>query len=124
MQPHLLPTPSEPLAIAAVFDLEIWHLDAINAFTNSTLDEVVHCAYPLGFEIQGQCLLLLQALYGLRQSPLLWLQEFSQALIDLGLKETQEGSCLFTDGHLIAFFYVDDIVLLCQKEDIPKLSHL
>ena len=47
------------IAIAAVFDLEIWHLDAINAFTNSTLDEVVHCAYPLDFEIQGQYLLLL-----------------------------------------------------------------
>ena len=28
------------------------------------------------------------------------------------------------DGHLIAFFYVNNIVLLCQKEDIPKLSHL
>ena len=41
------------MAIAAAFDLEIWHLDAVNAFTNSTLDEVVHCAYPLGFEIQN-----------------------------------------------------------------------
>ena len=47
------------MAIAAVFDLKIWYLDAINMFTNSTLDEVVHCAYPPGFKIQGQYLLLL-----------------------------------------------------------------
>ena len=107
-----------------VFDLKIWHPDAINAFINSTLDEIVHCAYPPGFEIQGQCLLLLRALYGLRRSLLLWLRELSQALNDLGLKETQEGSCLFTDGYLIAFFYVNNIVLLCRKENIPKLCSL
>ena len=47
------------MAIAAAFDLEIWHLDAVNAFTNSSLDETVHCTYPLGFEIKGQCLHLL-----------------------------------------------------------------
>jgi len=112
------------IAIAAVFDLEIWHLDAVNAFTNSSLDETIHCTYQLGFEIEGQCLHLLRALYSLRRSPLLWLRELSQTLVSLGFKEALEGSCLFTDGCLIVLFYVDDLLLLGQKENITELCRL
>ena len=53
------------MAIAAAFDLEIWHLDAVNAFTNSSLDETVYCTYSPGFEVEGWCLHLLHALYDL-----------------------------------------------------------
>src|SRR5438876_4639046 len=100
------------MAIAAAFDLEIWHLDAVNAFTNSSLDETIYCTYPPGFEVEGQCLHLFHALYGLCQSPLLWLQDLSQTLVNLGFKEALEGSCLFTDGCLIILFYVNDLILL------------
>lgn len=37
------------IAIAAKFDLEARQLDAVNAFTNSPLDEVVYIRYPDGF---------------------------------------------------------------------------
>jgi hypothetical protein len=59
------------IAIAAAFGLEMRHYDAINAFTNSTLDETVYYKCLEGFERPEQCLLLLKALYGLRRSPLL-----------------------------------------------------
>jgi len=68
------------MAMAAAYDLEAYQLDAVNAFINNQLDETVHCAFPEGFDQPGSCLLLLRALYGLRQSPLLWLQEFSTTL--------------------------------------------
>ena len=61
------------MAIMAVFDLEAHQFDAVSAFTNSKLDEMVYCEYPEGFHQPGKCLFLLRALYGLRRSPLLWL---------------------------------------------------
>jgi hypothetical protein len=110
------------MAIAAAFDLEARQYDAVSAFTNSILDETVHCKCPEGFEHIGLCLLLLRALYGLRRSPLLWLKEFSKALQELGLKEVPGEPCLYANDWLIVFFYVDDIVTLCRKEDLPKLQ--
>jgi len=109
------------MAIVAAFDLEAWQFDAINAFTNSQIDETIYCDYPEGFEQPGCCLLLLQALYGLRRSPLLWLKEFSRTLTDLGLTQVGEEACIFTNKWLTVFFYVDDIVAICQTKDLPKL---
>jgi hypothetical protein len=106
----------------AAFDLEARQYDVVNAFTNSILDEVVHCAYPEGYNIEGICLLLLHALYRLRRSPLLWLKEFSKTLQELGLQEVLGEPCLFTNDWLIVFFYVDDIVTLCCKEHLPRLE--
>jgi hypothetical protein len=60
-----------PMAITAAYGLEAYQLDAVNAFTNSQLDETVYCTFPEGFDQLGSCLLLLRALYGLRRSPLL-----------------------------------------------------
>ena len=68
------------MAIMAAFSLVARHYNAVNAFTNSILDEVVYCACPKGYNIEGISLLLLRALYGLRRSPLLWLKEFSKTL--------------------------------------------
>ena len=73
------------MAITAAFDLEAWQLDAISIFTNSFLDETVHCDFPDRFGQDGSCILLLRALYGLSRSPLLWLRELSHTLRDLGL---------------------------------------
>jgi Reverse transcriptase (RNA-dependent DNA polymerase) len=59
------------IAIAAVFDLEIRQYDAVNAFVNSKLNEQIYYVPPEGYERSNQSWLLLRALYGLKQSPLL-----------------------------------------------------
>jgi reverse transcriptase-like protein len=109
------------MAVTAAFDLETWQTDAVNAFTNSDLDETVYCDCPEGFKLPGSCLQLFRALYGLRRSPLLWLKEFSGTLTKLGLTQVGEDLCLFANDWLIVFFYVDDIVSLCRTTDLPKL---
>lgn len=53
------------MALAAVFDLEIVQLDAVNAFVNSDLDEEVHVWFPDGFKVPGKVIRLRKALYGL-----------------------------------------------------------
>ena len=103
------------MAIAAYFNLEMRQFDAVNAFTNSNIDEDVYIQFPDGYGCLGKCLKLLQALYGLPRSPLLWLKEFSSKLKALGLKQSSECQCLFFNDKLILFFYVDDISILFYK---------
>jgi Reverse transcriptase (RNA-dependent DNA polymerase) len=110
------------MALVAAFDLETAQLDSINAFLNSVLDEVVYCEFPEGFEESGNCLLLKRALYGLRRSPLLWQKELSNTLRHLGLEPIPEEPCLFSNGRVIVFFYVDDIVLLARKEHREEME--
>ena len=62
------------------------------------------------------------ALYGLKISPLLWYKELTSTLIKFGLKPVPGTNCLFTDGRLIVFFYVDDIAALFAKKDLPRLK--
>jgi hypothetical protein len=112
------------MAIAAAYNLEAKQLDAINAFVNSRLDEEVYCKCPPGFEYLGPCLQVLRALYGLRRSPKLWYNEFTQTLKELGMHQVIGQLCLFTNGSVILFFYVDDIVLIGRNleeiEDFKK----
>ncbi len=109
------------MAIIVVFDLEAHQYNAVNAFINSLLNEVVYCSYPEGYIVADYCWLLLYILYSLCRSPLLWLKEFSKMLKELDLQEVPGEPCLFTNNWLIIFFYVDDIVVLCPKQ---YLSHL
>lgn len=100
------------MAITAYFDLDIEQLDAVNAFTNSRIDEEVYVRCADGYEEHGKCWKLNRALYGLRRSPLLWFRDFSETLTGLGLVRVPEAQCLFVSPKIIVFFYVDDICIL------------
>jgi Reverse transcriptase (RNA-dependent DNA polymerase) len=73
------------MAISTAFDLEASQFDAINAFVNSDLDEEIYYQPPEGYWRPDSTWLLLRALYGLKQSPLLWYRDFTAVLEDLGL---------------------------------------
>ena len=64
--------------------------DAVNAFINSDIDKDIYIQFPEGFGAPRQCLKLLQALYGLRQLPLLWFKDFLSKLEALSLKQVLE----------------------------------
>ena len=60
------------LALAAVKDWRIHHLDVKSAFLKGELGETVFVRQPLGFAVKGaehRVLQLRKALYGLRQAP-------------------------------------------------------
>lgn len=105
-------------ALMAYFDLDARHLDGVNAFLNSYLDEdeVIYCHFPEGFKQPGKVMRLLRALYGLPRSPYLWFQELSETLKGLGFKPILEDVCLLSNGRVLIFFYVDDIVILNRPE--------
>jgi hypothetical protein len=72
-------------AITAAYDLEACQYDAVSVFTNSHIDEIIYIECPDSFRELSICLLLLQALYRLRKSPQLWLEDFTSTLSKLGL---------------------------------------
>jgi len=62
------------------------------------------------------------ALYGLKISPLLWYKELTNILAKFGLELVLGTNCLFTNGRLIIFFYVDNIAVLFAKKDLLRLE--
>ncbi|KAK2672850.1 hypothetical protein RAB80_010393 [Fusarium oxysporum f. sp. vasinfectum] len=90
-------------------------LDAVNAFTNSLIDEDIYVLFPDGYSRRGWILKLIRALYGLRRSPLLWQKDLSNTFKQLGLELCPEDPCVFNNTWLTAFFFVDDIVFLYRS---------
>ena len=89
------------------------YFDTINVFTNTYINDVIYVKYPDGFESPRYCQRLLQALYRLLCSLLLWFKDLSNILQKLGLLPIPKASYLFTNDKLIVFFYIDDIIVLC-----------
>lgn len=106
------------MALVAAFDLESRQYDAVNAFANSPIDEPTYCKPPEGWTGSDMILLLLlRALYGLKQSPALWYRHFSETLAKLGLEPVSGIECLFTNDFMVLFFFVDDIVVLFDRRN-------
>jgi Reverse transcriptase (RNA-dependent DNA polymerase) len=50
-----------------------------------------------------------------------WYTDFVVALEELGLHAIPSVNCLLANERLVLFFYVDDIAILCTKENLPVL---
>src|SRR6266480_4721886 len=100
------------MVITVAYNLEAYQFNAVNAFTNSYMNEIIYIKYSDEFKRGNSYLLLLQVLYRLCQSPILWFKDFTKTLTKLRLKSIIEEACLFMSDELILFFYVDDIVVL------------
>lgn len=110
-------------AIIAKFDLEARSLDAINVFTNADLDEVIYVYYPEGFKLPRFVFQLSKALYGLCQSPLLWQKDLSATFESLGLEQCGKEPCIFFSDIFLVFFFVDDIIVIFQKQHRKKTEN-
>jgi hypothetical protein len=103
------------MAVMAKFNLEIIQLDAINAFVNANLNELVYMRTPSGFSVKNHVLRLNKAFYELRRSPLLWQKELSRALATCGFIAIPQESCILIKGSMVAFYFVDDIIFCYRK---------
>lgn len=123
------------MATAARFDLDIRQFDVANAFLYSGLskEKPVYVQLPkgyvdLGFLKPGETPTMVaeleKALYGLRESPLLWYNEVSQALKEAGIDRTDEEPCVFTNGKILVLVYVDDILVLGPRQEQAAVDDL
>lgn len=100
------------IAISNYFDLELKQYDVPTAFLNAKLNRKLYAQILDGLEHkEGEILEVLLALYGLKESPLLWYRELEGTLLGLGLRATPGFPCLYVNDWLILFVYVDDIVM-------------
>ena len=70
---------------------------------------------PRGFEVPNMVLHLRQSVYGLRQSPLNFYKHLREGLEDRGFIKSAYDDCLFTNGTVIIFFWVDDCILYSKE---------
>jgi hypothetical protein len=103
------------MAIVAKFDLETIQLDAINAFVNADLDELVYMRTPPGFPVKNHVLRLNKGFYKLRRSPLLWQKELLRALATCGFTAIPQEPCILIKGSVVAFYFMDDIMFCYRK---------
>lgn len=112
------------MAIAARFDLELIQYDVVNAFVHAKMPYDVFMRMPRGFERQDRVLKLNKALYGLRESPLLWQKLFNKALREAGCEPVNHEPCCWIRNGVIIFFYVDDIVVAFREEKRAEAADL
>jgi hypothetical protein len=110
------------MAIVAKFDLEILQINAVNAFVNADLDELVYMRTPPEFPLKDQVLQLNKALYELQRSPLLWQKELLKALKLMGFKPIPQKPCIMIKREMVIFYFVDDIVFCYRKSAESEAS--
>jgi hypothetical protein len=91
------------LALTAKLNLECKQFDLVTAFLNALIKKFkIYVEMPHGFEDYAEdgtqlVCFLLRALYGLKQSPLLWYEELTAFLRSINLEPIQSDPCLFMD---------------------------
>jgi hypothetical protein len=106
------------IAIANYFNLELTQYDVPTAFSNAKINRKLYAETPEAFRhIEGEIMLVLRALYGLKESPILWYNELHRQLVKLGLKPIEGFPCLYMSRWLILFVYVDDIVMAFHRSN-------
>jgi hypothetical protein len=73
---------------------------------------VLYIANPGDRINKSNYLRVIQALYGIPQSLLLWFKHLTAIIERLGFKPVLESACLYTNSRIIVFFYVDDIIIM------------
>ena len=110
------------LALAAILSWRIHQGDVKTAFLNSNLDKPVYMRPPKDIKLpHGYCLMVIRALYGLRQSPRAWYQKLRSTLISWGWRMSLYDPCVFINDNngLILEVHVDDINVM--GKDLQKI---
>jgi hypothetical protein len=118
------------LAVAALKNFDLDHMDVKTAFLNAPLplDDEIYLHVPEGFDIPdlalGQrCVLKLKrSLYGLRQAPSLWNSTLHEFLLSQGLRQSDADPCLYYDeGCFWVAIWVDDLLVMSPNSERKRL---
>lgn len=117
------------LSVAANLDWQLQQFNVKNAFLNGDLEEEVYMDTPSGFDEKfgSKICRLKKSLYGLKQSPRVWFEKFTQSVKRQGYTQGQSHHTMFTkqskDGKMaVLIVYVDDIIL--TGDDMVEMDRL
>ena len=103
-----MPSVRVVLANAAEKDWEIHHVDVKSAYLNAPMDKPVHMKPPQGVLKKGQegmVLLILKAIYGMKQSGRLWHRMLSKIMDELGFTRSKID-------HSVWFKFVGEVQII------------
>ena len=100
------------ISIGATFDLELDQMDAIAAYLNADLPYALYLQPPDGFSNGNKILRCHKAIYGLKEAGMLWQSNLGNTLETLGFSQIPGAECLYTNGHIIIYFYIDDTIAM------------
>lgn len=111
------------LSIAAEFNLNIMHMDAVTAFLQGDLDDEIYIFQPEEFnDGTGRVCKLNRAMYGLRQASRLWNIKLSKYLRKLGFKQSELDPCvyykIYDKAIIIVAIYVDDLIIFSNDDEM------
>jgi hypothetical protein len=119
-------TTARLLAVMAVKRYELVQLDIKNAFLYGNMDAIVYMEQPEGYnDGTNRVCKLVKSSYGLKESPRMWYQRLSEALIKIGFTKSINDEALFIipsrDTPVWCLVYVDDILMTSpSKEEIER----
>ena len=105
------------MATVAAENLECFHFDIKNAFTESHLKEEIFLKQPQGVEVKkGYVLKVLRSLYGLKQAARDWNLLIKKELLAWGFVQSLADPCMFIheETQLRILVYVDDIAVAAK----------
>ena len=86
------------LALVAVQDMHLEHMDVKTAFLHSELQEEIVMDKPEGYEVLGKrdyVCLLKKSLYGLKQSPKQWYLRFNSFMVKHAYNKCNYDCCVY-----------------------------
>ena len=97
-------------------DLKLTSVDFVSAFQNVKLNNPVYFRPPPGLHCSDdEVWVVLMALYGLKNSPMLWSESLKKVLLNLNFKQTDNDPCLFyqisDDTYILVGIIVDDLII-------------
>jgi hypothetical protein len=107
------------LATVAAEDLECFHYDIKNAFTESHLKEQILLKPPEGVHVKkGHVLKVLRSLYGLKQAARDWNLLMKKELLAWGFVQSLADPCMFVhkERKIRILVYVDDVLAAAKEQ--------
>jgi hypothetical protein len=97
------------LSVVVAFDFEVKQMDVKTTFLHGDLQEEIYIK-------------LKRSMYGLKQSPRMWYQNFYTYMLGLGFTRSNKDHCVYfklIGDHLIYLvLYVDDMLLIGNNKEI------
>ena len=96
---------------------------------NGELNEEIYMEQLEGFTVPGlekKVCRLVKSLYGLRQAPKQWHEEFDNAMMSNEFRINECDKCVYikdaANGYVIVCLYVDDMLIIGSNNDIIKAT--
>ena len=117
------------VALAALHNLELHHLDVQTAFLHGELSEEIYMQQPPFFEdstYPHHVCRLQKSIYGLKQSPRVWYHKLHSFLINVGYNRLKNEPNIYlrktNTTFIIIGVYVDDIPLISNSKSCINLA--